>query len=127
MDLDHFKVLNDTYGHPIGDQVLLEAAGLIATAIRASDIACRYGGDEIVVILPLTDSEETRCVAERLRNSFQQHVFCREVHDLRTTVSIGAASVLGGELSEQRILMLADRALYRAKQSGRDRVVCGDD
>jgi diguanylate cyclase (GGDEF)-like protein/PAS domain S-box-containing protein/putative nucleotidyltransferase with HDIG domain len=118
LDLDHFKVLNDTYGHQVGDQVLTEASRLIRSTVRAGDTVVRYGGDEIVVILPLTGIEETHRAGERLLDAFRRHTFCQGIHDLRTTVSIGAASGTGSGQPAPQILMRADQALYRAKQSG---------
>lgn len=120
VDLDHFKVLNDTYGHQVGDEVLVETARLIRSAVRAGDVVVRYGGDEIVVILPLTDLKETRRVGERLLRTFRGHIFCRGAHDLRATVSVGVASGVGREQPAAKMLMLVDRALYRAKQRGRN-------
>ena len=126
MDLDHFKVLNDTYGHLVGDQVLQEASRLVASETRAADIACRYGGDELLVILPLASVEETHRVGERLREAFQTHVFCRNAHDVHVTISVGAACSSDSELPAQRLLARADQALYRAKRSGRNRLCVWD-
>jgi diguanylate cyclase (GGDEF)-like protein/putative nucleotidyltransferase with HDIG domain len=122
MDIDHFKVLNDTYGHPVGDQILVEAAQMIGTNVRAGDVVCRYGGDEMVVILPLTGPDELLRVAERIRNSFVRHVFCQGTHDLKVTVSVGAACGSGGIQEAQLTMTHADRALYRVKQMGRNGV-----
>lgn len=122
LDLDHFKVLNDTYGHTVGDQVLIETARLIMDTVRAADIVSRHGGDEMVVILPLTNAEETRQAAGRLLEAFGAHTFCRGTHDLRATISIGAACGSAADPTAQHILMRADQALYRAKQLGRNRV-----
>jgi len=121
MDIDRFKVLNDTYGHTVGDQVLIEAAQLITNVVRAVDVVSRYGGDEIVVLLPLTGIEETRRIAIRILDAFRQHIFCANTHNLRVTISIGGAFGSGGVQAAQVTLIHADQALYRAKQSGRDR------
>ena len=120
IDIDHFKVLNDTYGHPVGDQILVEASRLIRATVRAGDTVVRYGGDEIVVILPLTGMEETHRVAERLLDTFRVQIFCQGIHNLRATISIGAATGMGSQQSAEQILMRADQALYRAKQLGRN-------
>jgi len=122
MDIDHLKVLNDTYGHAVGDDILAEAARLISDTIRASDIASRYGGDEMVVILPLTGLEEVRRVAHRLLEAFRGHIFCKGTHDLQVTLSIGGACGSGGIQSSQITLLRADRALYRAKRLGRNTI-----
>lgn len=121
MDIDRFKVLNDTYGHTVGDQVLIEAAQLIMSAVRSVDVVSRYGGDEIVVVLPLTGMEETRRIAGRLLDAFRQYTFCSGTHNLQVTISIGGAYGAGGMDNAQLTLIHADQALYRAKQAGRDR------
>lgn len=121
MDIDRFKVLNDTYGHTVGDQVLIEAARLISNVVRSVDVVSRYGGDEIVILLPLTGIEETRLIATRILDAFRQHIFCANTHNLRVTISIGGAFGSGGVQAAQVTLIHADQALYRAKQSGRDR------
>lgn len=121
MDVDRFKVTNDTYGHPVGDQVLVEAAQLITVTVRSIDVVSRYGGDEVVVLLPMTGMEETRRIASRILDAFRQHVFCKGTHNLQITISIGGAFGFGGVDNAQLTLIRADQALYRAKQAGRDR------
>lgn len=123
MDIDHFKALNDSYGHLVGDQVLGEAARLVLDHVRSSDVVSRLGGDEIMVILPEVKGEDTRLVANRILQSFQSHIFCKGSHDLQVTVSIGTAALIPDpDVSARRFLTMADKALYRAKQLGRNRV-----
>lgn len=125
LDVDHFKDVNDTYGHPVGDMVLRELSTLVKDTVRASDIVGRYGGDELVIIFPNADQEDLRSFCDRLRTAVRDHVFCEGLHDLRLTVSIGIASSSGQDwlvLSSDSVVSQADKALYVAKQSGRDQV-----
>ncbi len=123
IDIDHFKTLNDSYGHPVGDQILMECARMIEESVRESDIVCRYGGDEMIVILPWSDGDETRAAGERMVESFRQRELCRETHHLRVTISVGAGSVIPSEdSSADRYLSETDKALYRAKRAGRNRI-----
>jgi two-component system cell cycle response regulator len=125
LDIDHFKTVNDTYGHDIGDEVLRDFAGRIAANVRGIDLACRYGGEEFVVVMPDTDVEYAYAVAERLRQEVEANPFgiSREPHKLNVTISIGiAASDIAHDTSET-LLHRADQALYRAKREGRNRVI----
>ncbi len=125
MDIDYFKSVNDTHGHDIGDEVLREFAGRISSNVRGIDLACRYGGEEFVVVMPDTDSAYALQVAERLRRGVEEMAFpiSRPPEMLNITVSIGIASSNGGGDSAEQILHRADQALYRAKHEGRNRVV----
>jgi two-component system cell cycle response regulator len=125
MDIDHFKSVNDTYGHDVGDEVLREFANRISTNIRGIDLACRYGGEEFVVVMPDTDIQLALSVAERLRGSIEKATFpiSRPPQQLAITVSIGMAGSEGPTDTAQALLHRADRALYRAKREGRNRVV----
>jgi two-component system cell cycle response regulator len=125
MDIDYFKSVNDTHGHDIGDEVLREFAGRISSNVRGIDLACRYGGEEFVVVMPDTDSAYALQVAERLRRGVEEQAFpiSRPPEMLNITVSIGIASSNGGGDSAEQILHRADQALYRAKHEGRNRVV----
>ena len=124
IDLDRFKDVNDTYGHPVGDQVLIELARRITAQIREVDLAFRHGGEEFMVLLPETDASGASAVAERLGRAVNAKKF--KVNDasggreLRITVSIGVAVL--GEHAETAtgILAAADEALYAAKAAGRD-------
>jgi two-component system, cell cycle response regulator len=124
-DIDHFKRVNDTYGHDIGDEVLKEFAGRIAANVRGIDLACRYGGEEFVVVMPDTDIEFAYSVAERLRKSVETTPFdiSRAPHHLNVTISIGIAGSRAPGDSAAALLHRADQALYRAKNDGRNRVV----
>lgn len=125
LDLDHFKAINDTYGHLAGDAVLRELADSLRCSIRTTDFAARYGGEEFVVILPHTDEAQGHLLAERLRLHIEQ---CRVQHhdaQISATVSIGVASFPPGALATaEELVREADRALYLAKSKGRN-VVCG--
>ena len=129
VDLDHFKAVNDSYGHVVGDQVLKECAALARASVRESDVVCRYyGGDELVVILPWADEIETRRIAERMLEMFRGAVVCADTYDLRVTISIGASTMLAGPgHSAETFLIQADRALYRAKQTGRNKLCFADE
>lgn len=117
LDIDRFKKVNDTYGHQVGDEVLVQLAQVLTTQARETDIAARYGGEEFVVILPNTDIEESKIIAEQLRQSV-------ELSQWKTgsiTVSIGIATFTT-EDSDATILKNADQALYASKENGRNRV-----
>jgi diguanylate cyclase (GGDEF)-like protein len=122
VDVDHFKSFNDTYGHPVGDQVLVEVAKTLLGNIRPADLVARYGGEEFLVILPDTDAKGGRIVAERLRTAVSQiRLGPPAGRDRRITISCGGASLRAGEpLAE--LIAHADQALYQAKHSGRNRV-----
>lgn len=124
LDVDHFKRYNDTYGHPQGDRVLMALGQLLTQSLRGGDVACRYGGEEFVIILNQTDRNTALEAAERIRSNFEQTPFQPlKNKTISMTVSIGVAQWLPGENPDQ-ILQRADLALYEAKQSGRNRV-CG--
>jgi diguanylate cyclase (GGDEF)-like protein/putative nucleotidyltransferase with HDIG domain len=127
LDLDYFKTINDTLGHGVGDEVLREAAGLIRGVLREEDAVGRLGGDEIVVILPLSGPEETCAAGERLLQAFRKHRFLEATHRLAIRVSIGAACRPAHDSEDpEQLLAEADRALYRAKHGGRDRLCLGE-
>jgi len=121
LDVDHFKRLNDRFGHQAGDAVLVKVAGLIRAAVRGVDAAGRYGGEEFIVVLPETDQRAAEEVAERIRSMVAGGVLL-EGGDAPVTVSIGIATLTkdGGEAAE--VIARADAALYRAKAGGRNRV-----
>lgn len=121
IDADHFKSINDTYGHPAGDAVLRGLGPAIRKSLRATDLLGRYGGEELVLLLPETSLEQAAPVLERLR----QDVEAMHIPDLqgrKVTVSIGAAELRPDDVTFADLLARADAALYRAKQSGRNRV-----
>lgn len=123
LDVDHFKQINDTHGHAAGDKVLAELGRQILRSIRATDIACRYGGEEFAVIMPGGDLAEAIDVANRLRRSFASlPIGIGSKTKFHATVSIGVAELRDDD-DEERLFQRADEALYRAKQSGRNRVM----
>lgn len=123
IDIDFFKKINDTYGHEAGDSVLKAVAAAIQRQIRVSDVACRYGGEEFLVILPETRQDEAIHRAEEIREAVRQLQFSLEGPKLGTvTVSLGVASFPAQGQTLQAIVQAADSALYQAKQSGRDQV-----
>ena len=121
LDLDHFKQLNDTYGHLVGDTVLHQAAAAIATVLRSSDTAYRYGGEEFGVLLRETGPDEARAVAERLRKAVAGVMLPETT--ARVTASVGVASASDAMVEHLELVADADAALYEAKRSGRNRVV----
>ena len=122
LDLDHFKSINDHFGHAAGDEVLRQLAGVLRVNLRHNDLAARIGGEEFVVLLPETKLEDAAQHAERLRMAIGALRIPFEQSTLNVTVSIGVGALDSGELSPEPMLMRADSALYRAKQDGRNRV-----
>ena len=124
LDVDFFKQINDTYGHDVGDEVLREFANRISANVRGIDLACRFGGEEFVVVMPDTDLSFAYMVAERLRQSVADAPFMvtSASKQLPVTISIGVAASQSGDTPEV-LLKRADQALYRAKRDGRNRVV----
>jgi two-component system, cell cycle response regulator len=125
MDIDYFKAVNDTYGHDVGDEVLRDFASRIAANVRGIDLACRYGGEEFVVVMPDTDAGYAYTIAERLRQSIELTPFpiSRAPNKINVTASIGIASSNGNGDDSDKLLHRADQALYRAKREGRNRVI----
>ena len=124
LDLDRFKSINDTYGHPTGDVILYETARIIRETAREIDMVGRYGGEEFIAILPNTSEEDAAKFAERVREQVESHVYRDEANEIRMTVSCGVASApVAGVDSPEALLKSADAALYVAKESGRNRVV----
>jgi diguanylate cyclase len=127
IDLDHFKQVNDRWGHDVGDRVLCKVAAVIATVIREGDLAARYGGEEIAVLLPDTSAEEAIAVSEQIRRGVSAKVYNLHSGVLGVTVSIGVASRSGDSLSFSELFSAADRALYEAKRQGRNQVAAAPD
>lgn len=126
MDIDHFKRINDTHGHSIGDKVLAEFARVLTSLTRSEDCVARYGGEEFVILLVNADTLRARDVAERIRQTVEQHHFPDHDHQqVPVTTSIGVASPREHEVPQQA-LERADAALYRAKEAGRNQVMCAD-
>ncbi len=118
VDIDHFKGVNDTYGHDVGDEILIELCVVINQCIRNSDMVARFGGEEFVVVLKNTDIKRACVLADRIRNTVREHVF-KDVG--RLTISCGVAEFCK-ELSQEQCFKYADNALYHAKRTGRDKV-----
>ena len=123
MDMDHFKIVNDTYGHDVGDEILVELARRIVATIRSSDLAARVGGEEFVVIMPETDIAEAHQTADRLRLEVAENPFpiSHETASLERTISIGLADLDMQGDDAAALLKRADTALYEAKHGGRNR------
>lgn len=126
IDLDHFKKVNDTHGHPIGDQVLIGTASLWQRELRNVDVLCRYGGEEFVVLLMESNLVNAGMIGERLRATTERTAFNTENGDIQVTVSIGVAELVADMSGLNELIHLADQALYKAKSSGRNRVVCSE-
>jgi two-component system, cell cycle response regulator len=125
LDIDHFKSINDTYGHDAGDDVLREFALRIKRSIRGIDLACRTGGEEFVIVMPETDLTVAAMVAERLRRRIAAEPFSinQGARSIPVTLSIGLAALHGADDGSASLLKRADQALYQAKREGRNRVV----
>ncbi|HYE38066.1 diguanylate cyclase [Methylocaldum sp.] len=122
LDLDHFKQINDTFGHQVGDQVLVHTAKIARSMLRSTDVVCRLGGEEFIVIAPNTDMAVAKTLGERLRNDVEQHQFQMIKLTKPLTISIGIAISTDHTVNENDLLHRADQALYRAKHAGRNMV-----
>ena len=122
IDIDNFKAVNDTYGHPVGDSVLKRVSACIAEAVRKGDMAFRYGGEEFAVLLPMAGQAEGFLVAERIRSMVAEAVHDAEGAAIRSTVSIGLALFPENAATVRDLILVADKALYAAKQAGKNRV-----
>ena len=123
LDLDHFKKVNDSYGHLIDDRSLHYVSAVMQQSVRGIDLLGRYGGEEFLVIFPDTNIKSACIIAERVRNNIASKPFKLDNHDLAITISIGVSEYHDGDNSEQ-ILQRADKALYAAKNSGRNCIKC---
>ena len=123
LDIDHFKKVNDQYGHPAGDKTIKTLARIIAKAIRETDIAGRYGGEEFTIILPDTEVSSARIVAERIRKLAEHLPVEWEEHTINFTVSIGLAGFNSSFGDHMAWIEKADQGLYEAKESGRNKIV----
>jgi len=122
-DIDHFKKVNDTYGHQAGDHVLSEISTLLTTALRAEDVFARYGGEEFAVICRGIDVSQAHVVAERMRKAVEKHRFVHEGAVIPVTISVGVAGLPDSQVKDATDLVAhADRALYRSKHGGRNQV-----
>ncbi|MCK6546801.1 diguanylate cyclase [Myxococcota bacterium] len=123
VDADHFKSINDTWGHPVGDLVLKRVAAILKAEARRTDVVARYGGEEFVVVLDETDSPGAELVAERIRERIEREVIEGEFGRVRVTASLGVATWPANAGVMEDLLEAADQALYEAKRKGRNRVV----
>jgi len=124
IDIDHFKVVNDSHGHATGDRVIQEVAKQIAAAARSDDLVCRYGGEEFVVVAPNLGVDETRALAEQIRMRVERETGAalHDVPQLKVTVSVGVHTRGAGAATVAELIDRADQALYRSKRTGRNRV-----
>jgi two-component system, cell cycle response regulator len=127
IDADHFKRINDTYGHPAGDQVLQTIAQLIQQECRTPDVVCRFGGEEFALIMPNTAPADGAGVAERIRASIAQVVWPRHPeHSVTVSIGLAGTAANGPCVPAEQWLDMADKNLYQAKHSGRNRVIWND-
>lgn len=124
-DLDHFKRVNDTFGHPAGDYVLKDTARLIQRNLRGQDVFARVGGEEFAVLLPETNSESAYVLADKLRQQVEGHEYFYQGSDIPVTISLGVATMGEAHREFGDLVEATDQQLYRAKESGRNRV-CAD-
>ncbi|XXF81346.1 diguanylate cyclase [Myxococcaceae bacterium GXIMD 01537] len=122
-DVDHFKSVNDTYGHPTGDLVLKGVARIAKQMARDTDIVARYGGEEFAIVMPETDAKGAHIIAERIREAIKAEVFQTEMGPLKITMSLGIATFPDSGLEKQQLIDLADQCLYHAKRNGRNQSV----
>jgi diguanylate cyclase (GGDEF)-like protein len=120
MDIDNFKMVNDTYGHQVGDEVLIRLGGIIRHCLRDTDWAARYGGEEFVVALPMTGEDGALKTAERLRERVENEL--SHLQDHKMTVSVGVATFLG-HTTKAELIRKSDESLYKAKKTGKNKVM----
>jgi diguanylate cyclase (GGDEF)-like protein len=126
IDIDHFKAINDKYGHSTGDLVLKEIASILGRGVRREDTLARYGGEEFILIAPQTETEGARIFGERLRGLVEKHSFAHE-EEFSITISVGIATFPRHAQGAEELIESADRALYKAKAGGRNLVCIIDD
>ncbi|MGI9919765.1 diguanylate cyclase [Vibrio owensii] len=126
-DIDHFKKVNDTYGHHTGDEVIRRTSSLLRKTARSSDICGRFGGEEFTVLLPHTNQEQASYFAERIRKRIEQEIVKVEDFLINYTISIGVCEYKSYFESHTQWLKSADAALYRAKENGRNQTCCYED
>jgi diguanylate cyclase (GGDEF)-like protein len=122
VDIDYFKKVNDTHGHPVGDQVLKAVAVILKAHLRAVDVVARYGGEEFSMLLPQTDADSAFAVGERIRIDIEAASFETDKGKLKITVSMGVCDTTVSDFkSGEELLAKADQALYKAKNGGRNK------
>lgn len=124
LDLDHFKKINDNFGHHVGDEVLIVVSGLLKETMRSRDMLSRFGGEEFVALLPFADSNKAKAIAMRINDKIAQYDFSSLVLQTRVTFSVGVATMTDKQMSFDDLLHNADLAMYQAKEQGRNTVVC---
>jgi diguanylate cyclase (GGDEF)-like protein len=124
LDLDHFKKVNDNFGHQAGDQVLIKMSELVGETMGSRDFFARLGGEEFVALLPFADSNKAKAIAMRINEKIAQYDFSSFMFQSKITVSIGVATMENNEMSFDNLLHCADLAMYQAKEQGRNSVVC---
>ncbi|MBU1218597.1 diguanylate cyclase [Myxococcota bacterium] len=122
-DIDKFKSVNDTYGHPVGDVVIKRVASILKKRVRNIDLAARYGGEEFAMVLESTDTEGAMALAERIRQEVENEVFESELGEFKASISLGIATYPIEGMHKQQLIEKADKALYYAKQHGRNQAV----
>ena len=126
-DIDHFKKVNDTYGHPTGDAVLKRVSSILKASARKIDIVARYGGEEFALVLEGTDRAGARRLAERIREEVSSQSFDSSKGPFKATLSLGIAIYPDDGRTKQELIAGADKALYAAKHGGRNRTICHGD
>lgn len=126
IDVDHFKRVNDTLGHCAGDAALRQIAETCVQSVRETDVVGRFGGEEFIIVMPHTNAEAARQVAERIRRSIGRQRFSWQQKSAAITISLGVAEVQGESASFNELIRVTDEALYAAKRAGRNRVVVAD-
>jgi diguanylate cyclase (GGDEF)-like protein len=116
-DIDHFKQINDTYGHQTGDEVLKELCSLVKEIIRETDIFARWGGEEFMILCPHTNNQKIMVFAERIRKKIEEHKFS---YGVKITISLGVSMYSNKEKDDKELLKRTDTALYKAKHKGRN-------
>jgi len=124
LDIDHFKKINDNFGHNVGDEILIKVSRLVKETMRSRDEFSRLGGEEFVALLPFADSNKAKAIAMRINRKIAQYDFSSLMLQSRVTISIGVATMRGNQMSFDDLLHCADLAMYQAKEQGRDTVVC---
>ena len=122
LDIDFFKKVNDTYGHLVGDKVLVAVSKILFKSVRPGDLTGRYGGEEFIVLLPMVSEEQVLQIAENIRSSVQKTKFNENNFTFSVTISIGIAKYNNNTTSND-VISLADKALYEAKQTGRNKII----